>query len=47
MIVKHHRRLETAKTHTKLDSEVDKEIKAWTEANMEASEREDSGSKEV
>ena len=45
--VEHYRKLGTPKPNTKYDTEFEKEINTWAEANVEASKREDSGYKEL
>ena len=47
VLVEHYRKLGTPKPNTKFDTEFEKEINTWAEANVEASKREDSGSKEL
>ena len=47
MLVEHYRKLGTPKPNAKFDVEFEKEINAWAEANVEASKREDSSSKEL
>ena len=44
LIVEHYRQLGTPKADETFDAEFEKEISAWAEANVDASEREDSGS---
>ena len=45
VLVEHHRKLGTPTTNEMFDAEFEKEIDAWVEANVDASEKEDSGSK--
>ena len=51
VLVEHYRKLGTPKPNTEFDTEFDtefeKEINTWAEPNVEASKREDSGSKEL
>ena len=44
VLVEHYRKLGTPTTNETFDAEFEKEIDAWVEANVDASEREDSGS---
>ena len=44
VLVEHYRKLGTPKPNAKSDTEFEKEINAWAEANVEASKREDSSS---
>ena len=43
-VLEHYRKLEKPTTNETFDAEFEKEIDAWVEANVDASEREDSGS---
>ena len=47
VLVEHYRKLGTQKPNAKYDTESGKEINARAEANVEASKRKDSGSKEM
>ena len=44
VLVEHYRKLRTPTANETLDAEFEKEINAWAEANLGASEREDRGS---
>ena len=44
VLVEHYRKLGTPTTNENFDAEFEKELNAWAEANVDASEREDSGS---
>ena len=44
VLVEHYRKLGTPTSNKTFDAEFEKEINAWVEANVDASEREDSGS---
>ena len=47
VLVEYHRKPGTPTTNETFDAEFEKEIDAWVEANVDASEKEDSGSEEL
>ena len=47
VLAEHHRKPGTPTTNETFDAEFEKEIDAWVEANVDASEKEDSGSEEL
>ena len=47
VIVEQYRKLGTPTTSETFDTEFEKEIDAWVEANVDASEKEDCGSEEL